>query len=184
MSIRLFIAVLSSFCAAQAASLSVSPSNMSLATGQSINLDINVNSVADLYAYEFDLKFDPTVLQALSVSESAFLSAGGTTFFLPGTIDNVGGLVTFNADSLLGFFGVSGSGTLAEFDFLAIAAGSTSIDIQNALLLDSTLAGIAVDVSGGIVTVGAPEPSYTPLYLVVGAAGVLFGRFRFSALRG
>src|ERR1035441_6582973 len=35
---------------------------------------------------------DPTVLKATSVTEGAFLGTGGPTIFLPGTIDNVGGL--------------------------------------------------------------------------------------------
>ncbi len=184
MFLRFAIAVLFSLGTIQAASLSVLPANTFLAVGQTMSFDISVNSVADLYAFEFDIKVDPMVLEALSISEGAFLGGGGPTLFIPGAIDNVGGFVPFNAGTLEGASGVSGSGVLARFDFLALAVGSTSIDIQNAVLLDSTLAGIAFDMSNGSVTVGAaPEPSFAPLCFVLGAAGVFLGRFRLSAFR-
>ena len=62
--------------------------------GQTFDVDVNVTGASDLYAYQMDLTFDPTVLSALSVTEGPFLPGGGTTFFIPGTIDNVGGSVT------------------------------------------------------------------------------------------
>jgi general secretion pathway protein D len=181
MFLRLVIASVLSFAGLHAATLSVTPAAALIGINQALNLDVKLIGVTDLYAYQFDLKFDPTVLEALSVSEGSYLSNGGPTLFFPGSVDNVGGIITFTADTLEGLSGVSGSGTLASFSFEAITVGSSSIEIQNVVLLDSTLAGIAYDVSGGGVAVVAPEPSEAPVLLVFGVAGILLGRLRRSA---
>jgi hypothetical protein len=59
-----------------------------------------VASGVDYLAYQFDLAFIPEVVQAISVTEASFLSAGGSTLFIAGIIDNVGGNVSGTADSL------------------------------------------------------------------------------------
>jgi hypothetical protein len=146
--------------------------------GDIVVVNVNIADAADLYAFGFDLVFDPSVLAAQSATEGAFLPTGGATFFLPGFIDNVGGSVTFNADSLIGANpGVSGSGTLVTFDFLAIGSGISILDLENTTFLDSSLSDLSVTLEGGTVTVsgvpvGAPEPS-TAVFLVVSLLAVL-----------
>jgi hypothetical protein len=147
--------------------------------GDTVAVNVNITDVSDLYAFGFDLVFDPSVLAAQSATEGAFLPGGGATFFLPGFIDNVGGSVTFNADSLIGAIpGVSGSGTLVTFDFLAIGSGISILDLENTTFLDSSLSDLPVTLEGGTVTVSGvpaptPEPS-TALLLVVSLLAVLF----------
>src|ERR1017187_9500590 len=63
---------------------------------------VNIADVSDLYAFQFDLAFDPTSLQLLSISEGSFLPSAGSTFFIPGDIDNIGGDAISNADTLVG----------------------------------------------------------------------------------
>jgi len=140
--------------------------------GDTFNVNVDVANINDLYAYQLDLTFDPTLLAAVSVSEGPFLASGGTTFFIPGTIDNVGGSVTATADALIGAIsGVSGSGTLLTFEFTAIAAGTSALDIANPILLDSSFNDITANSNfqNGSVTIGAsvnsvvPEPTYLAL---------------------
>ena len=78
-----------------AATVLVDPTSFNISPGQKFSLDVDVSNITDLYAFQFDLGFDPGLLSALSVTEGTFLPSGGSTFFLPGTIDNVGGTVTF-----------------------------------------------------------------------------------------
>jgi adhesin HecA-like repeat protein len=53
------------------------------------------------------------VLSATGITEGSFLPSGGSTFLIPGMIDNNAGIIAFNADTLLSAIsGVSGSGTL------------------------------------------------------------------------
>jgi general secretion pathway protein D len=149
-------------------------------------VDVDIANVTDLYAYQFDLTFNPSVLSAVSSSEGPFLATGGSTFFIQGTNDNVGGTVSATADSLLtAINGVNGSGELAVFTFDAIGAGTSAIGIQNETLVDSNLNVIADTTTGGSVTVRsgttrAPEidaaSATSALTLLLGGLLVLRGR--------
>jgi len=134
--------------------------------GDTFDVNVNVTGASDLYAYQLDLTFDPTLLSAVSVSEGPFLPGGGTTFFIPGTIDNVGGSVAATADALIGPIpGVSGDGTLLTFEFTALAPGTSALTLANPFLFDSSLNDITANTTfgNGSVTIGAatsvtPEP--------------------------
>ncbi len=125
-----------------------------------MNLSVDLSGITDLYAWQFTLNFDPGVLQASSVSEGAFLSTAGATFFAPGTIDNTAGTISFNGDSLLtAIAGASGSGTLLTISFNAIAAGSSALSFGDTLALDSQLNDIAVTwTNSSLVVTAVPEP--------------------------
>ena len=167
----------------QAGTILVSPAAISVAVGQSFKVDVNVNSITDLYAYQFDFSFNPAVLQATSITEGSFLDEGGTTatLFFAGTIDNVGGSITTNAESLeTAITGVSGSGNLIEFEFQAIAAGSSQDVISNMFLLDSSLDGINASITNGTVNVVTPEPSCALLFGLGAVALFLRSRSCFS----
>ena len=151
--------------------VSIQPSPMTVTLGQTFSVNVAVSNMTDLYAFEFDLGFNSLVLNATGITEGAFLPLGGPTFFLPGTIDNTFGTITFNADTLMGpVSGVSGSGVLAVVTFQAVAAGSSAININNPLFLDSAGASMSVAVQSGSVTVLSPEPC-SALLLFVGLLG-------------
>ena len=160
---RLSLAFVFVLGSVHAGTILVAPATANVGAGQFFEVDVDVNSITDLYAYQFDLSFNPAVLQATSITEGDFLDEGGTTLFFPGTIDNVGGTITENADSLdTAIAVVSGSGTLVEFEFEAIAPGISQNQISNVFLLDSNLEGINADIADGAVTVNivtTPEPS-------------------------
>src|SRR6185503_5943600 len=102
------------------------------------------------------------------VTEGAFLANGGPTFFVPGTIDNIGGMVAFTADTLFGpSAGVSGDGTLTVLDFTAIGTGTSSIALSDVILLDSVGNSIGVTIVNGRVAV-TPEPGSIALIAVGG----------------
>ena len=156
--------------------LSVQPPTKTVGQGSSFTVDISITGVSDLYAWGFDLGFDPTLIAAIGITEGPFLATGGPTFFIPGIIDNVGGTISFNGDTLEGAIpGVNGGGVLATASFIAVAQGTSPINLFNTSLLDSNLGGIQADVTGGNVTVTAvPEPA-TWLLLAAGltALGIL-----------
>jgi len=128
--------------------------------GSTFALAVEVSGVSDLYAFQFDISFDPQVLQLSSVSEGSFLPSVGTTFFIPGSIDNSSGIVSFNADTLVGPGpGASGSGDLAEVTFAAITSGSSPLEFSNLTLLDSQGMDLpAASVASHVVVAAAPEP--------------------------
>lgn len=149
--------------------ISIQPFTKTVGPSDVFALDINIATVSDLFAFQFDLGFDPTVLSATGITEGLFLAGGGSTFFIPGTIDNGVGTVSATADSLIGATsGVNGNGTLAEVQFTALAAGMSSITLSNVQLLDSNLSSIPfVTADGSVGVAGAatvPEPSSVLLF--------------------
>ena len=60
-----------------------------------VTLDIRAENIFDLAGWQFDIAFDPAILEAVDVSEGDFLKTdGGTTFFQSGSIDNAAGKIT------------------------------------------------------------------------------------------
>ena len=165
--------------------LSPDTSTPTVSIGNTAVVNVDITGVSDLYAFQFDLDFNTAVLSATSVSEGAFMPTGGATFFIPGTIDNVGGSVAANADTLLtAISGVSGSGTLASLDFTAIGPGVSTLTLANVILLDSDLNSIDSTLQVGSITVqqtsSIPEPATLGL-LSLGLAGAVLMRRRRSS---
>jgi hypothetical protein len=150
---------------------------MSLATsGMSAELTVSAQDIADLYAYQFTLNFDPALLTALAGTEGSFLPAGGSTFFSPGDIDNVAGTVTFVLGTLLGpIDGVDGSGDLATFSFGIEQGGLASFSLSDVLLLDSTGAVIPVDIRDLVTHVPEPASSWLVVIALVSALSAVLG---------
>jgi len=165
----IFAACLPALSLADTISVQTPMTNPSI--GDTFTVDINATGITDLYAFQFDLTFDPTLLSAVSVTEGGFLPSGGTTFFIPGTVDNVGGDVAATADSLIGnISGVTGAGILAEIQFTALAPGMSTLSFANEILLDSSLNDITANTTfqNGSLTINGttaavPEPKTFPL---------------------
>jgi hypothetical protein len=152
--------------------LSVEPPIQVVQSGQSFSLEVAISNVADLYAFQFNLAFNPLVLSATDVTEGPFLPSGGTTVFIPGMIDNAGGTISSIANSLIGLIpGVSGTGTLATVDFDTSALGTSSIILSNVRLLESNFEVITSNIVNGSVSV-VPEPTAL-LLLATAVAGFL-----------
>jgi hypothetical protein len=153
------------------------PSSVPVTVGSTFKVDVNISGVANLFAFQLDLGFNPTLVQAIDVTEGAFLPSGGGTFFVPGSIGS--GSFSSNGDALFGFSGASGSGTLLQFDFKAIAAGTSSLTLSNILLLDTSLNLLDKTTVNGSVTVtpaiGTPEPSVI-VFLAAAAMFLLLSR--------
>jgi general secretion pathway protein D len=159
--------------------LSISPASSTVGAGSNVVLDVNIANVTDLFAFQFDLSFAPGTVSAAFIGEGAFLAGGGTTAFIPGTIDNVGGTIAATADTLIGPGpGVNGSGTLAVLTLTGLAPGTSSIDFSSVFLLDSNLTGINSSLQSGSVTVtstAVPEPN--TLVLLIAGMSLLASRF-------
>lgn len=157
-----------------AATIFISPATQNVLPGQTITVSVRVDAVTDLFAFGFDLGFNPSVLSATSITEGPFLATAGTTLFIPGSIDNASGTVSATGDTLLtAIQGASGSGVLAQVSFTVVGAGNSALNIFGATLLDSSLSGIPVTTQSGSVTAAAtPEPA---TWLLLGTVLLFFG---------
>ena len=100
-------------------------------TGDTFTLDIRAENITDLAGWQFDIAFNPTILEAIDVSEGNFLKMGSTTLFQGGAIDNVAGKIGGLSAARLSTQGVTGTGTLVQVQFKAKAAGETELTLQN-----------------------------------------------------
>lgn len=153
--------------------------------GSTLDVGVLIAGVADLYAYNFSLTFDASLLQVTSIDTGSFLATGGTTTGDTGTVDNTAGTISFAYNSLIGAIpGVSGNGTLLTVHLSAIGTGTSPLTFVAAdtTFLDSNLATITVQTVDSSVQVAAavPEPeSY--LMLAAGLAGLGLWRRRQKA---
>jgi hypothetical protein len=170
--LRMFAVSLLSL-AALAATIRIEPKSSLASPAGVVNVNVTVEDVTGLYAYQFDLAFDSSVLSATAVTEGDFLRRdGGATFFIAGTIDNTLGTIAFTVNTLLGPEpGVTGTGSLATVQFRGIDVGMSGVTLSNAVLLNSLGNDITAELEHGSVTV-VPEPGST--LLVLTAAGALF----------
>jgi hypothetical protein len=137
------------------------PASSTVGPGDVFVLDVVVDNVVDLGAFEFTVTFDPAVVHMQSATMGSFLgSTGRTVVALPLSIDNTGGSVTYGGFTFGSAAGPSGTGTVAQLTLQAVAAGSSSLDFSAAQLADTqahvlgplTKSSGSVTVSGGGVT--------------------------------
>ena len=121
--------------------------------GDTFTLDLIARNVIDLAGWQFDITFDPTMLEAVEVNEGDFLKTeGGATFFQKGTIDNTTGKITKLSSARLNEDGVSGTGTLLSVTFSAKAGGETRLSLDNFQL---------GSITGDVIPAGPHEVAFT-----------------------
>ena len=107
-------------------------SEMPIHIGDTFTFDVRADSVSNLAGWQFDLDFDPAVLEANGVREGDFLkSDGGATFFQSGRIDNSAGKISGLIAGRISEGGASGSGSLLQVEFTAKSEGETELAHEN-----------------------------------------------------
>jgi len=123
--------------------------------GVSFPLNVSVQDVVDLYAFDISLYYNTTLLDALSVAEGPFLLSVGSTITIVSEINDAEGRVRF-APALLGApSGANGSGTLFTITFKSstVETGSSLLNITDTELSDYNGQPIDHAVIDGSVTI-------------------------------
>ena len=145
--------------------VSIEPADQTVYYGETVNANIDIQNVTDLYAFDLDVYYNPALLSLVNVTEGAFLPTGGATDFFVVDDTSTPGAIYDIVDLLLtAVSGVSGSGTLAALQFqvvngygqtpITLAPGSSS---AGSPLLDSNFNPIDATFNSGLVQ--TPEPA-------------------------
>jgi hypothetical protein len=138
------------------AAVSINPSSATLDVGQSATLEVRITDVADLYAYDITLHYDPSILEITSIENGSLLKGG---FTAAQVLDKTTGTAQIAFTSIPPFTAQSGSGELAVFKVRAKAGGSARVTIENIQLLKKDATAIQTSASSGTVTVTGSAPT-------------------------
>jgi hypothetical protein len=128
---------IAAFQAASPAIVSVEPNSTELQNaqiGQTVDVDINVTNVRNLWGWELDnLTFNPKVLNLTQVLEGPFLKTGGSTFFVT-TLSATNwvklGVVPSTNEAIYSNSTVNGGGAILTLQFTILSAGVSPIIIN------------------------------------------------------
>ena len=125
----------------QTATISITPPLSTVGLGDIFSVNVHVAGAVDLTSWQFDLKYNPLLLQAESVTEGPFMSSFGTTLFQPGVIDHSTGEISLVTNAFVDFTPLpNGDGELAIVHFKALGLGVSPLELRNLFLnLDSNV---------------------------------------------
>jgi hypothetical protein len=120
--------------------LSVQPTIFRRSQGVTIPLNVSIDDVTDLYAFDITINYNATLLEAISVAEGPFLKSIGNTTTIKSEINDTLGQVRFCLSLLGAPTGKNGSGTLFTITFKSstTATGTSFLTLNNTELSDST----------------------------------------------
>jgi len=111
--------------------VAVDPEINVAAPGESFDVNVTVTNVTDLYAFDINMTFNPSILNCTGVEEGAFLKQAGATWWFEPDIRNDKGYVLFgNSLFPAPSAGANGNGTLATITFKVLAEGTSSLDFS------------------------------------------------------
>ncbi len=158
----------------------VNVGSVTVGVGDLVTIPVLIDDATDLTFWQFDLAFDPTVVQANTITEGPFLSVFGATLFGAGVIDNGTGLISLVTDAYVDLPpNPAGDGILAEIQFLALMPATSPLVLSKAFL---NLSPQGVEIENGQITVTGPTTPTVPepatLVLLTSGLALIGSRYR------
>ncbi|MBI1927824.1 hypothetical protein HYR99_26745 [Candidatus Poribacteria bacterium] len=122
-------------------------------TQTEVTFEVRVEKAQNLYNFQFDLEFNPRVLETVNVTEGGFLKGkGGNTSFLKPAIDNNAGVIKNVVVSRVGPGEVDGAGTLVTLQVRFKQAGASPIRFTRVKLSNEGFQPIPLAYVDGSIT--------------------------------
>jgi len=106
-----------------------------LTPSNNFTVEIKIFSATNVHAFEFKLNYTAAVIEALEVTEGAFLKSAGLTSIQKMEINNTLGFVKFGV-ALASSLAASGNGTLSAVTFHVLQIGATPLTLLDVSLTD------------------------------------------------
>lgn len=135
--------------------VSVIPASKSVNNGDTFTLEVKASGAADFFGFQFDVEYNPSVLEFQSLEQGTFLNRNGqdNTFCVDHKVNASIGLVKNIACTRLGKGSVEGEGVLEKITFKAKAAGTSQIRLSKVAMANSKAESIEAIVANGEVKV-------------------------------
>ena len=98
--------------------------------GEEFAVSVQVDGVSNLYSAPLFVKYDPAVLELISINEGSFLKQDGQTTVFSSSPNRTTGQVIVGYKQGTGGQGASGSGSLFNLSLRAVAAGETRLEVN------------------------------------------------------
>jgi uncharacterized repeat protein (TIGR01451 family) len=138
----------------------IDPASQDVVLGGTVTTDVRVENVTDLYGFELELTFDPTLVEVVDaiswkpgvqIQPSGFLSPD---WILSNTADNTNGTISFALSQMAPSLPQSGSGVLATITWRGKDAGTSPIHFSYLQLGAPSGVPIPATTQDGQITVG------------------------------
>ena len=139
----------------------MSTDSRDVAPGDTFTIDVMVDPAGNsVYSAQYDLTFDPTILQVVDQEKGDFLTQDGkNSIEVKNTFNNTTGKLEYGETRMGVTSGVAGSGVLATITFEAVGAGSMDLELSNVILGDTSAQSISgVVLNDGTVNVSGSPP--------------------------
>lgn len=136
--------------------VNISPASQEVIGEEEFTVDVRVTPATAIAGVQFDLHFDPTLVNVTSVTEGDLLNQdGASTYFQVLKIDNENGVVQGVAGAITTPGAtVSSPGTFATIHMKAkMVEGTSQLLLQNVIVGDSNGQAVPITVEDGSVTV-------------------------------
>lgn len=156
------------------ATLSVEPASATvISVDQEFIFDLLAEKIVNLGAFQFDLFYDVSVLQLISIQPGDFLGSTERNVYLLGPSETAG-LVSFGAYSQGSQEGPDGSGVLARISFKTTSAISSEVRLSNIMLVDAGIMPDLIDTESSLAAAVKLEKGVI-LTFTVGQNGTISG---------
>jgi hypothetical protein len=149
---------------AQAAILRIRPERLQADPGSDVLMEVVIENVENLGFFQFDLTFDPAVVQVKAAELGEFLGSTGRSASGVGPIiDNEQGKLTFGGFTYGAEPGPNGAGVLAQVTLTGVDDGTSTLTMANITVRSTENVGAsALSPSPAIVVIGVGGPTALP----------------------
>ena len=176
-SISLLAQVASAPTSASPPVISIEPSYLKVSQGETFTVNITVNPQGEeIYGAQYDLYFDPNLLNATSQTPGTFLSHDGiNTMVMPNRFNNTIGKLEYGESRTVVDYGVTTPGVLASISFEAVKGrgGISDLNLSNVILISApnlteiqniTINHGMVEIESAEFDTGLPENPYPSIF--------------------